>query len=401
MLFFGKKPSYLGIDLGSTSIKLVELKSEGGVPTLVTYGYAERAMGDVVRGNPEEVQKKAVNLLEKLYKECGAESYRAVTALPNFSVFNSVITLPVMSKKDLAQAISWEAKKFVPMPLADVILDWKLIEEIKPKRVAIVREPTAAVIEKKEKPEEVKSFSETLMDKEKEKITSETSKEPSKTPEIEKPFEVEKRMYRILLTAASRSLIKRYVDIFRLADLQLLALETEAFALARALVGKDSSVTMIIDTSAVTTDIIIIERGIPVLNRSIDVGGVTLTRSIANTLNIDFKRAEQFKRDIGLLGGSKIPNIIDQALKPVIEEMKYSLNLYQNQSGQIVEKVVLSGGSSYLPNLANYLSKLLNIKVVVGDPWDRIAYPAELRPALEEIAPRFAVAIGLALREVE
>lgn len=402
MLFLGKKPSYLGIDLGSTSIKLVELRSEAGVPTLVTYGYAERAMGDVVRGNPEEVQKRAVALLQKLYKECEAESYRAVTALPNFAVFNSVITLPAMSKRDLAQAINWEAKKFVPMPLSDVILDWKLIEEIKPKRVAIIREPTPAEIEKSEKKEEeAKSFGETLLGKEKEKAASEVPKEALKVPGVGKPFEAERKMYRILLTAASRSLVKRYVDIFRLADLQLLALETEAFALARALVGKDSSVTMIIDTSAVTTDIIIIEKGIPVLNRSIDVGGVTLTRSIANTLNIDFKRAEQFKRDIGLLGGSKIPNIIDQALRPVIEEMKYSLNLYQAQSGQVVEKVVLSGGSSYLPNLANYLSKLLNIKVVIGDPWDRIAYPAELRPALEEIAPRFAVAVGLALREVE
>ncbi|MGC9048763.1 MAG: pilus assembly protein PilM [Patescibacteria group bacterium] len=394
-LFFGKKESYLGIDLGSTSIKLVELRSEHGVPTLVTYGYAERAMGDVVRGDPEKVQKRAVELLIKLHKESGAESYRAVTALPNFAVFSSVITLPAMSKKELAQAITWEAKKFVPLPLEEVILDWKIIEEVKLQKTVEVKKPVPA--SKSPTQEEIRSFGENLM-------TEKKSEDLTTEPKIQKGSPViaaDKKTYRILLTAASRNLIKRYVEIFRLANIQLLALETEAFALTRALVGGDTAVTMIIDSSAVTTDIIIIEKGVPVLNRSIDVGGVTLTRSIANILNIDFKRSEQFKRDIGLSGTSKIPTIIEQALKPVVEEIEYFLNLYQTQSGQVVEKVILSGGSAYLPNLADYFSNLLKIKVIIGDPWARIAYPAELKPVLEEIAPRFAVAIGSALREVE
>lgn len=398
MFLFGKKPSFLGIDLGSTSIKLVELKLEGGVPTLVTYGYAERSMGDVVKGDPEEVQKKAVSLLQKLHKQAGAESYKVITALPNFAVFNSVITLPLMSKKELSQAISWEAKKFVPMPLEEVILDWKIIEEVGSKKNPPASNPglSSSQTVKMMTPDGVKSFGETLLGKE-----NPTPQESPKIPGARSVLETEKKMYRILLTAASKNLVKRYVTIFRLANLQLLALETEAFALARALVGKDKATTMVIDSSAVTTDIIIIEKGIPVLNRSIDVGGVTLTRSIANILNIGFKRAEQFKRDIGLAGSSKIPSIIEQSLKPVIEEIHYSLNLYQTQSGQAVEKIILSGGSAYLPNLADYFAKLLNIKVVVGDPWARISYPAELKPALEEIAPRFVVAIGLALREIE
>jgi type IV pilus assembly protein PilM len=384
MLFFRKKQSYLGIDLGSTSIKLVELKSEKGVPTLVTYGYAERAEGDIARGNPEETQRKAVELLKKLHKSAGATSYQGTSALPNFSVFNSVITLPVMSKKELAQAVTWEAKKFVPMPLEDVILDWEIIEEVKSQTNAPAKQSEAASSSGETEGIDIGlGSSENQAVKSTEKLTK------------------EKKLYRILLTAASRVLVKKYVEIFRLADLQLLAIETEAFALARALVGKDQAVTMIIDSSAVTTDIIIIEKGIPVLNRSIDVGGVTLTRAIANLLNIDFKRAEQFKRDVGLSGASKIPGIIEQTLKPVVEEINYSLNLYQTKSGQTIEKVVLSGGSAYLPNLDNYFAKLLNVKVVIGDPWSRISYPVDLKPALQEIAPRFAVAIGLALRQVE
>ena len=341
----GKKKSFLGVDIGSTSIKLVELSKEHGVPTLVTYGYAERAISDIVKGDAKIILTKIANLLKRLYTESGITSYQAVTALPNFSVFNSVITLPMMNKKELGSAVHWEAKKFVPMPIEDVVLDWRIIDTIS--------------INKK------------------------------------------RRNYRILLTAAAKNLVRRYVEIFKLADLQLLSLETESFALARSLIGKSQSTTMIIDSSAVTTDIIIIEKGVPAFNRSIDVGGITISRAIANSLNIDFKRAEQFKRDIGMGGSSKIPKVIEGILKPVIDEMRYSIKLYQDQSGKIIEKVVFSGGSAYLPNLAEYFSKILNIRVIVGDPWARIAFPEDLKPALDEVAPRFAVAVGLALREIK
>ncbi len=340
----GKKESFLGIDLGSTSIKLVELYKDKGVPTLLTYGYGERATSGPARVASQEVQRRVISLLKRLYKESGAQSFKVVTALPNFSVFNSVITLPVMKKKEMGAAVRWEAKKFIPMPVEDVILDWKIIDEM---------------------------------------LTE------------------GRRNFRILLTAASRNLVKRYVEIFKQADLQLLSLETEAFALVRSLIGRDPSITMVIDTSAVTTDIIIIEKSVPALNRSIDVGGITITRAIANSLNIDFKRADQFKKDIGMGGSSKIPKIIEGIFQPVVDEIRYSLNLYQGQAGKPVEKIVLSGGSAYLPNLPEYLSQALKMKVFIGDPWARIAYPEELKPALEEIAPRFAVAIGLALRELE
>ncbi len=346
MSFFGirKKKSFLGVDVGSTSIKLVELSEEKGLPTLVTYGYAERAMGDIVNGDAKEILSKVAILLKKLYVQANVSSYQAVTALPNFSVFNSVITLPMMNKKELDSAIRWEAKKFVPMPIEEIILDWRIIDTIDVDR--------------------------------------------------------RRKNYRILLTAAAKNLVRRYVEIFKQADLQLLSLETESFALSRSLIGKSQATTMIIDTSAVTTDIIIIEKGLPAFNRSIDVGGITISQAIANSLNIDFKRAEQFKRDIGMEGSSKIPRVIEGILKPVIDEMRYSLRLYQDQSGKMVEQVILSGGSAYLPNLADYFSKILNIRVIIGNPWTRISFPEELKPALDEVAPRFAVAVGLALREI-
>ncbi len=342
ILGLGKKNNFLGVDLGTTSLKLVEFTTERGVPKLVTYGYAERAVADIAKDDSKAILDKVAALLKRLYNQCGIHSYKAVTALPNFSVFNSVITLPMMKKKELDSAVRWEAKKFVPLPMKDVILDWRIIDQI----------------------------------------------------EISK----KKKHYRILLTAAAKSLVQRYVEIFKKADLQLLSLETEAFALTRSLLGKSQATTMIIDISAVTTDIIITDKGVPALNRSIDVGGITITRAIANSLKISFDRAEQFKRDIGMSGSSKIPEVISGILKPVIDEMNYSKKLYQDQSGKIIEQIILSGGSAYLPNLTDHFSKAVDIKVLIGDPWARISYPEELKPALYEVAPRFAVAIGLGLR---
>ena len=343
---FSRSRKILGVDLGSTSIKLVELSKKGRFPVLSTYGYIERPLEKSLRltENAKDAIPKMVSLLKRLYKTSGASSYEVVTALPNFAVFNSTIIVPAMKTKELQAAIVWEAKKFIPLPIEDVILDWKIIETVV-------------------------------------------------TEGIQK--------YRILLTVAAKELVKKYMEVFGEADLKLLALETEAFALARSLIGKDPSPVMIVDASAISTDIIVVERGIPILNRSIDVGGVILTRAIANALGVDFKRADQFKRDVGMSGESKVPKLIETIIKPIVDEANYSLNLYQSQVKKTIEKIILSGGSAFLPNFDNYLAKTLNLKVIVGDPWARIAYPADLKPALEEVAPRFAVAIGLALRELE
>ena len=177
------------------------------------------------------------------------------------------------------------------------------------------------------------------------------------------------------------------------------------FSLIRSLVGNDKSTIMLVEIGATTTDVTIVDRGIPILNRSIDVGGITITNEISKSVGIDYAKAEQFKYDLGISAirskEDKVPEIIGKTISPVINEIKYAINLYQNKNKKKTEKVVLSGGSALLPNLVNYLAKILDIKIIIGDPWARIAYPADLKPLLHEIGPRMSVAIGLAMREFE
>lgn len=348
MDIFVPSQSYLGIDIGSSSVKIAELKRESGKIRLLTYGFSEN-LDDLDKKDPREISA----IINELCRQAGVASRKAVSSLPTFSVFSSIINLAGVSKKDLPSAINWEAKKVIPLPLEEMILDWK-------------------------------------------KIDNDNDNKNEKD---------NKGNIKILLTGAPRSLVKRYIEIFKNAQINLLSLETETFALIRSLIGNDQSIIMIVEIGAKTASFTIIERGIPLLNRSIDIGGWTITKAIASNLNIALERAEQFKYDLGMSNidsaDNTIPKTITESVAPIVNEIKYALSLFQNKSGKRVEKIVLSGGTALLVNFTGYLEKILNINVVAGNPWGRISCPVDLKPLLDEIAPRMAIAIGLALRQME
>lgn len=362
-LFSIKKPSFLGIDLGGSSTKIVELRNEGGRPQLVTYGFIEKSK-DIIKSDALEAQKQIVSIIKELVKQAKVSTMKAVAALPTFSVFSSIISLPAMSRKDLVSAVRWEAKKFVPMPIEEMILDWEVIKTEDEKQVK------------------------------KEKEKQEEEKEEKKRGNI-----------KVLLTAAPRNLVSRYVEVFKQANLQLVGLETEAFALERSLIGHDKTATMVVDIGSLATSIMIFSESIPILNRSIDIGGETITKTLENTLSIDPVRAEQFKKDFGLSlaereGAEQIPKAIEFIVNSIVNEIRYVLNIYQNQKSKPIEKIILSGGSAFLLNLPDYLEKIFDIRVYIGDPWARVIYPLELKPVITELGPRFGLAIGLAMREI-
>ncbi len=356
MSIFSPNISYLGIDIGTSSIKIVELKKEGGKAKLLTYGFSER-----LQGTEQADVKQISKIINQVYQQAGVVSKNAVAALPTFSVFSSIINLTGVSKKDISSAVHWEAKKVIPLPLEEMILDWRNIKK-----------------SEKDNP-----------------LRREASKN---NKEI-------KASTKVLLTGAPRSLVKKYVEIFKSVQINLLSLETETFSLIRSLLGNDKATVMIVEMGANTTDISIVDYGIPMLTRSIDVGGLTISKAISNNLNIGLERAEQFKYDLGISSiesrENVIPKTITETVSPIVNEIKYALNLFQNKNKKGVEKIVLSGGAALLINFANYLSKVLDMNVIIGNPWARISYPIDLKPLLDEIGPRLSIAVGLAMREIE
>lgn len=406
MKLFSSATSYLGIDIGTSSIKMVELENYKGQARLKTYGYAEVST-NVLRGNIEKNNQLVADYINNIARKSQSQTRQVVAALPTFSVFNFIINLPPMPKKDLTSAIKWEAKKFIPVPIEEMILDWKIlnkkkIDNSKDKKGGDSNPQDDGLLSSDKSNNEPVEGTD-LMKNIEEQTKDDKKDEQKKIDVVEYKSKKSDKNYRILLTAAPKNLVARYIDIFKRAKFNLLSLETEAFALSRSLIGNDLSTVMIVDIGATTADICIIEQGVPILNRGIDTGGEFITKTIMNSLNVNEERAEQFKRDFGLsdVGGYKnVPDVIQKSLNSIINEIKYVFEIYQRQGASKIDKIVLTGGSAFLPNLPNYLSELLDLPVVIGDPWDRIIYPLDLKPVLQEIAPRMAAAIGLAMRDI-
>lgn len=361
-------PNYLGVDIGGSSIKVVELANNNGRAQLVTYGYLEKSLVEdkvLLIDQPD----KTAEAIKKVWASSKCTSKRAITALPAPAVFSSIISLPEINKKDLSStkkitaAVEWEAKKVLPLPLEEMILDWKVLA------------------------------SEDIF-----KSSPEQKKEKGEPEEKVKNLQV-------LLTGAAKEVVQKFITIFKKADLELLSLETESFALTRALVGKDKSTVLLVDIGSQGADISIVENAIPLLTRSVAVGGVEITKSIKETLGVNISQAEQFKRDlVNNTDEGEMPDIIKRPLQAIMNEIEYTINFYLEQpdnKGKKVERVILTGGTANLYNLPDMISSALNIRAFIGNPWARVIYPEDIQPALESIGPRLATSIGLAMRDIE
>lgn len=338
---------FLGIDIGDSSLKMVELKKKGKKIYLSNYAFSENISG-VNFTKIADVNYLAQAIL-KVKAEASIKARRVTASLPTFSVFSSIISLPITARKNMDKAISDEATKVIPLPLEEMILDWKLV------------------------------------------------------PSIDKAKDEES--LKVFLTGSPKKLVKRYIDIFRMAKLSLASLETETFSLVRSLMGNDPSTVMIVEIGANSTDLSVVQNSIPVLNRSLEVCGSTITTVLSDKLGLNFNQAEQFKLDLSttLNDNTKeaLPQLIIKTLSPVIHEIEYMKEFFEkNSAGSKIEKIILSGGGALLLNLPEYLSKHLNLQVIVGDPFSRISYPLEMKPIINEVGSKLSVAAGLALREI-
>ena len=354
-----KKQSFLGVDIGAGGVKVVELANEKGRAVLLTYGYSERKAGEPVVSPFDDV-KGTADTLANVCRQAGTKSVRAMAALPLSSIFSTIIAVPrKKDEKELKPLIDAQVAKLTPLPIAEMITYSTFIDELKGPAKPAKGAPA-----------------------------------PAQGPEA-KPSDY----VRVLVTGAAKTLVQKYIDIFRMAKLELQAIDTESFALVRALVGKDKSAILILDMGSSRSSISIVEKGIPFLTRSINVGGNLVTKKIMEQMKVSEAEAEQMKKDL-----PNLPPMLESALAPILHEIQYALQLYARMELtelKRVEKVILTGGSAHLPNLPEYLAAALNLNVYRGDPWARVSTPTDLRPVLDEIGPRMAVSIGLAMREIE
>jgi len=374
MSLFSKHESYLGVDIGSGGIKLVELHKVKDRPQLWTYGIAEQSLDihlpELKEKAPEDLLlnknsnfKKEQNiptlddprvtqyaeLLKALLKATKVTTTNTVASLPVSYVFQAVVNLPIVEAKDLDHIIMAEIKKMLPRPIEEMQVVHQLI------------------------PNENNS------EKEKEKFL------------------------RVLVTAAPRELVAFYSAIFQKAGLQLKELETEPFALVRSLIGRDTSTSMIVDVGAERTSFFIVEQGLPITHRSITVGGNTVDAVLQRVLGLEKSAVQQAKVDLSRNPGKISNTEFSTFLDPITKEIEYSFDLFLHQTGnenKRPEKIILTGGSAALPFLQQEIQNKFSMRVFVGDPWARVVYQEELKKVLDNIGPRMSVALGLAMKMI-
>lgn len=336
----------LGLDIGSHTIKLIELGFEGKSVGLTAAGSIP-APPKTSGGQQSTDAESIAQTIKHLVKETGVKSKEVHLALPESRVFTRVIDVPSLSQRELASAIRWEAEQYIPLPLDQVNLDFTILRDAK----------------------------------------------ATGTNKME-----------VLLVAAPKTLVDNYLGILELAELTPVAAETDIIATTRALIRSVPNVrsVMIVSLGALTTDVAIVRNGTLTFTRSLSAGGDAFTRSVAQSLDFNLTQAEEYKRAYGVQP-DKLEGKIAAAAKPITDtivgELKRALIFYQEKyKDEHVQLILLSGGSARLPGLVVYLAQALGVEVQLANPWVGISRDPRFNVLTPE-GPNFCVAVGLALRK--
>jgi len=344
----------LGVDIGTSAIKIVELSQQGKRKKLDNYGEIEAVS---LYEKPFRTFEKStltidnsdvVKAITAILKEARMKTNKAYFSLPDFSTFFTAFRLPSMTKEELPKAVQYEARQHIPLPISEVVLDWQVINQ--------------------------KTIDKKISD------------------------------FNILLVAVPNEVIQQYQDIARFSKLEILGLEAEVFGLVRSLIKEeDKSTVILFDLGARSTTVSIVDSGVIKISHSFDTSGSDFTNLIARGLNLEMREAEKVKKEQGLLSSGK--SAAREAVLPMIdlilgEAKKISQDFYLQESRK-PQKIILAGGSAFLPGLVEYFSEVMGIGVEIADPFADTYYPPILNETLKKMGPAFAVAVGTALRGIE
>ncbi len=332
--------AYFGLDIGSTSIKVIQ--SDGR--RIKTAGVGINPYGKSVSLMTNSEKIALTDSLKTLLKDLGIKEKKVICSIAESQVFSKVLNFPVMSSPELATAIKWELDQTVPFPPNEVETSWTILE----------------------KPDKVTGD---------EKIS-------------------------VYVVAVPTNISEVYVQMLELAGLEPVRLENEIPALSRAFTNylADANPSVICDFGAAGTNIVALGRNRLFSNFYVPVGGLAMTRLIAEAFGLPVDQAESYKRTYGM-SKDQLEGKLVAVLKPVIDNLlgeikKTMIAFRDDHKGSTINKVVLVGGSAYLIGLIPYLSESLDgVEVVAGDAFSGLSVDEKYKG----LGPLFAVAYGLSI----
>lgn len=346
---FFRGNSVLGIDIGSSSIKIVELARKGNVFHLTNYGkletknYLDHPNQALQTSSLRIIEKDVIALMRTLLREMRPKSTRAILNIPAFIAFVAPVEMPLLSPSETARSLQFQARQYIPLPPSEVSLNFKKVGEFKNQKGVL--------------------------------------------------------MQRLLLIGVPKELLARYRNIFKKLPVRLMDTELESIAAVRALGSIEDKMRMYVDIGAEYTNVLFADKGGWTFNGQIDYGGIYLTQSVAHGLGITASRAESLKRRRGLLGTGgefELSTLLVPFLDVIIQEVKRLGRGYEARYGAKVEEVVLIGGGANLLGIEKYMGLQIGIPIVSPQPFAHIQIPPAANDYKKELSKEFSVAIGLA-----
>ncbi len=352
----------MALDIGSSAVKVVQLRKEQGRVILETYGeiatgpYGNLAVGQAVTLSNEKTSELLIDLL----REANVTTNSGGMAVPLRSSLLITLEVPDMPKADLERAVPIEARKYIPVPISEVELDWWII----PKQVGDL------VV---------------------------TTEEPEKAKEGGKMLEV-------LVVAIHKDMIKQYQDVATTISLASNLYEIETFSAIRSVMHNDLAASVMVDLGAGSTKVAIVDYGIVRLSHTINKGSQDVTMAISRSLGVPFAKAEEIKRRVGLVervGEESIISSVSPVTEYIFSELNRVMLDYQKKHNRSIGRVILIGGGALLKGIAQIAEKEMDLPVTIGMPFDKVEAPAFLADILKVAGPGFAVSLGLALRGLQ
>ena len=348
----------LGIDIGSSAIKVVQLKKKNGKAVLETYGvlslgpYGNTEIGTVTNLKTEDISRALIDVM----RESNVTTKTAVIAIPSLSSLIFTISLPnKISETQLPKIIPIEARKYIPVPISEVALDWFVI------------------------PQEAESF--------------ETTDESQNAAQAK---------IEVLVVAIHNDTLSKYQDILKKTELHSDSFEMEIFSSIRSSFSHDLAPVLLIDFGASKTKASIVEAGVVRVFHVVNRGSQDISRNISQSLSIPFEEAEKLKRSVGLdeKQDARVESIARLSIDYIFSDINGVVLAYEKKYNKNISKVVLVGGGSLLRGLLEYARGNFKTEVVYSNPFSKTEAPAFLDPVLSNSGPEFAVAVGLALRQL-
>ncbi len=344
----GNKERVVGIDIGSSSMKVVELQERDDVLTLTTYGelqlgpYSEQEIGQSVMLKPEQEQQALVDII----RESAVKANKAVFAMPLSSSFVTTINFFIDPKEDVSPRVRVEARKYIPVPIGEVTLDWAEIEGL-------------------------------------------TGKETNRRD--------------VLIAAIQNDALARFRTLMQFASLKEPPTEIECFSAIRGVYREDEKDIALIDIGAVSTKLYIARSGLLQRMHRVRAGGALATKRIASLLSVPFEEAEILKREIKVddVKFADVKRAHNSSYERTWQEFGQVIKEYEQNLGTEIQAIYLTGGGSLFPGTKTMIEDILQRNLFTVDTFNKVAYPAFMEDTLAELSPSFHVALGAALRYYE